>query len=155
MVLSVIKLTNQVTIILEILNLEGHPNRSTGSRVTSILLNGWILPIGQSGEGSRWRVCYQLGLPRLVFKYTASCMRSQGRHIIYEAQGHILSHGLKVLHDQPSIILLLRKTSSKFYNQHQQDLKLSPQLPALHFLFLYLFFLFLQTNYFWRVFLNF
>ena len=28
---------------LEILNLEGHPNRTTGSRV---LLNGWILPIG-------------------------------------------------------------------------------------------------------------
>ena len=35
-----------VTIFLEILNLEGHPNRITGSRVTAILLNGWILPIG-------------------------------------------------------------------------------------------------------------
>ena len=30
----------------EILNLEGHPNCITGSRVTAILLNGWILPIG-------------------------------------------------------------------------------------------------------------
>ena len=30
----------------EVLNLEGHPNRITGSRVTAILLNGWILPIG-------------------------------------------------------------------------------------------------------------
>ena len=29
----------------EILNLEGHQNR-TGSRVTAILLNGWILPTG-------------------------------------------------------------------------------------------------------------
>ena len=26
----------------------------------------WILPIGQNGEASRWRVCYQRGLPRLV-----------------------------------------------------------------------------------------
>ena len=27
-------------------NLEGHLNNITGSRVTAILLNGWILPIG-------------------------------------------------------------------------------------------------------------
>ena len=56
-----------VTIFLEILNPEGHPNRMTNSKVTAILLNGWIFPIGQSGEASRWRVCYQRGLPRLVF----------------------------------------------------------------------------------------
>ena len=31
-----------------------------------ILLNTWIFPIGQSGEASRWRVCYQRGVPRLV-----------------------------------------------------------------------------------------
>ena len=30
----------------EILNLEGHPTRITGSRVTAILVNVWILPIG-------------------------------------------------------------------------------------------------------------
>ena len=30
----------------EILNPEGHPNCITGSKVTAILLNGWILPIG-------------------------------------------------------------------------------------------------------------
>ena len=30
----------------EILALEGHPNRITGSKVTAILVNGWILPIG-------------------------------------------------------------------------------------------------------------
>ena len=29
-----------------ILNLEGHQNCITGSRVMAILLNGWILPIG-------------------------------------------------------------------------------------------------------------
>ena len=31
---------------LEILNLEGHLNCITGSRITAILLNGWILPSG-------------------------------------------------------------------------------------------------------------
>ena len=31
-----------VTIFREILNLEGHPNRITGSKVTAILVNGWI-----------------------------------------------------------------------------------------------------------------
>ena len=35
-----------VTNLLKILNLEGHQNRNTGSRITVILLNGWILPIG-------------------------------------------------------------------------------------------------------------
>ena len=34
------------TILQEILNLEGHPNRITGSKDTTILLNGWSLPIG-------------------------------------------------------------------------------------------------------------
>ena len=38
-----------LTNFLEILNLEGHPNHITGSRVTAILLNVWILPIGHSG----------------------------------------------------------------------------------------------------------
>ena len=36
---------NYLTIVSEILNLEGHPICITGSRVTAILLNGWILPI--------------------------------------------------------------------------------------------------------------
>ena len=51
-------------IYLEILNLEGHPNRITGSRVTPILLTGWILPSGGASavEGLR-----SAGLPRLVF----------------------------------------------------------------------------------------
>ena len=33
-----------VTIFKEILNREGHPNN--GLKVTAILMNGWILPIG-------------------------------------------------------------------------------------------------------------
>ena len=52
-----------VTIFLEILNLEEHPNCITGSRVTAILMNGWILLIGEASavEGLR-----SMGLPRLV-----------------------------------------------------------------------------------------
>ena len=37
-----------VKICKEILNLEGHLNCITGSKVTAILLNGWILPIGEA-----------------------------------------------------------------------------------------------------------
>ena len=39
---------NYVTIFKAILNIEGHPNRITGSKVTATLLNGWILPIGRA-----------------------------------------------------------------------------------------------------------
>ena len=54
---------SHVTIFKDILNLEGHPNCITGSRVTAILLNGLILPIdgASSVEGLRLT-----GLPRLV-----------------------------------------------------------------------------------------
>ena len=58
----------------EILNLEGHQNRIAGSRVTAILHNGWIFPIGQRGEASQWRVCYQRGLTRLVFVFSGLCI---------------------------------------------------------------------------------
>ena len=52
-----------VTIFKEILNPEGHPHRTTGSRVNAILLNGWILPIGRASavEGLQ-----TTGIPRLV-----------------------------------------------------------------------------------------
>ena len=45
------------------LNPEGHQNRITGSKVTAILLKGWILPISGASavEGLR-----STGLPRLV-----------------------------------------------------------------------------------------
>ena len=61
-----ISLRRHHTIFLEILNPGGCQNRITDSRVTAILLNGWIFPIGQSGEASRCWVCYQRGLPFLV-----------------------------------------------------------------------------------------
>ena len=50
-----------VTIFWEIINLEGHPNCTTSSKV---LLKGFILPIGETSavEGLR-----STGLPRLVF----------------------------------------------------------------------------------------
>ena len=43
-----------VTIVKDILNPEGHPNCISGSKVTAILLNGWILPVGEASSG---RVC--------------------------------------------------------------------------------------------------
>ena len=41
-------------IFSEILNLEEHLNRYTGSKVTAVLLNGWILPTGRVALG---KVC--------------------------------------------------------------------------------------------------
>ena len=38
----------------DILNLKGYENHNIGSKVTEILLNGWILPIGGVASG---RVC--------------------------------------------------------------------------------------------------
>ena len=46
--------TNYIGIVSEILNLKGHLNCSIGSKVTTILLNGWILPTGGVASG---RVC--------------------------------------------------------------------------------------------------
>ena len=50
-----------VTFFWEILNPEGHPNCITGSKVTAILLNGWILTIGgaSSVEGLRLQPAQQ------------------------------------------------------------------------------------------------
>ena len=52
-----------VTTVLEIPNLEGHPNCITGSKVMVILLNGWILLIGGVASG---RVCVWSLPSRLV-----------------------------------------------------------------------------------------
>ena len=54
---------DSVTIYYEILNLKGHPNHITGTRVTAIFLNGWILPIGGASVMDSLR---SMGLPRLV-----------------------------------------------------------------------------------------
>ena len=43
---------------------EEHPNRSTGSKVTVILLNGWILLIGGVSSG---RVCARSLRSSLVY----------------------------------------------------------------------------------------
>ena len=43
--------TNYFDIFSEILNLEGNLNRCIGSKVTAILLNGWILPSGGVASG--------------------------------------------------------------------------------------------------------
>ena len=45
-----------VIVIKKFLNLKGHQNFITGSKVTVILVNGWILPVGGDTSG---RVCAQ------------------------------------------------------------------------------------------------
>ena len=47
-----------VTIFKEMLNPKGHPNRSAGSKVTAILLNGGFFPLVElHWEGSAPRAC--------------------------------------------------------------------------------------------------
>ena len=54
---------DNITIFKEILNLTGYPHRNTGSKVTAILMNGWILPIGgiSSVKGLRLQPAQQAG----------------------------------------------------------------------------------------------
>ena len=52
------------TFIQEILNLKGHHNRIIGFKVTAILQNGWVLPMGGVASG---RVCACSLCSRLVF----------------------------------------------------------------------------------------
>ena len=62
------------TIFKEILNLEGHPSCRNGSKVTVILLNRWILPIG---EGSTSAACAAgLFLRQILYflKHKSSCV---------------------------------------------------------------------------------
>ena len=49
--------TNYIDIFSEILNLEGHQNCCIGSKVTAILLNGWILPTGGAALGREQQAC--------------------------------------------------------------------------------------------------
>ena len=46
--------TNYIDFFSEILNLAGHLNCCISSKVTTILLNGWIFPTGEVASG---RVC--------------------------------------------------------------------------------------------------
>ena len=50
-----------VIVIKNFLNPEGHQNPISGSKVTAILLKGWILPIGgaSAGEGLRLQPAQQ------------------------------------------------------------------------------------------------
>ena len=65
---------DHVTIFQEILNSKGYPNRITGSKVTAILLKGWILPMVElHREGSASAACAAgLFLLLLTFYYSLS-----------------------------------------------------------------------------------
>ena len=56
--------TTCIDIFSKILNLEGHLNSCIGSKVTAILLNGWILPNGRFALG---RACASCLRSRLLF----------------------------------------------------------------------------------------
>ena len=53
--------------IKNFLNPERHHNPFSGSKVTAILLKGWILPIGEATSG---RVCSCSLSSRLVYEYS-------------------------------------------------------------------------------------
>ena len=57
-----------VTIVLEILNPEGHLNPSTGSKCMAYLLNGWIFPIGGASAGKGLRLLV-LNVLRCLFYF--------------------------------------------------------------------------------------
>ena len=68
-----------VTIFWEILKPEGHPYRISGSKVTAILLIGWILSIcGASSEGSAPAAC----AAGLLYWYSAKNIK-QNHNILY------------------------------------------------------------------------
>ena len=83
-----------VIISEEILNLEGHPNRFTGLRVTVIFPNGWISPVGGASavEGLR-----STGLPLAV------------------------SYSTKILLDAPNNFTIRRIHLSKFSGMQQKN----------------------------------
>ena len=47
---------------------EGHPNCITGSRVTEILLNGWVLPVGGVALGRVYAAACAAGLFPSVYQ---------------------------------------------------------------------------------------
>ena len=67
----------------EIQNLEGHPNRTTGSKVLAILLYGWIFAYwwSFSGEGSASAACAAgLFLYSLQAIYMVKCEEDEKLH---------------------------------------------------------------------------
>ena len=59
---------------LGVLNPEGHPNHMTDSKVTAILVNKWILPVGGvvSGRVCVHRAACEAGLFSGLHKHTDS-----------------------------------------------------------------------------------
>ena len=53
----------------EILNPKGHQNRITGSKVTAIWLNGWILPIGGASSGRVLKHDGQFSKKKIIGRY--------------------------------------------------------------------------------------
>ena len=67
-----------VIVIKTFLNPKGHQNPINGSKVTAILLNGWILPIGGASAVDGLR---STGLPHLVSVGIGSYSNGWKHHI--------------------------------------------------------------------------
>ena len=80
-----------------------HLNPITGSKVTPILLNGWILPIG---EASAVKGLQSTGLPHLVlhyiFKTTLFVYCSQNTRIYMHIVSNTLQHSNTRANTRPS-----------------------------------------------------
>ena len=66
----------------EILNLEEHQNCKTGSKVTAILLNRWIMPIGGASavKGLRLQPAQQVGFIRELANFHAKVLLMHEHH---------------------------------------------------------------------------
>ena len=83
--------------VWNILNLEGHQNRITGSRVMAVLLNWWNLPIGEVASG---RVCLCSLRSRLVYPLQRNKLQPKMRiwfFIIHKGNSHHFPSGTFVL----------------------------------------------------------
>ena len=85
--------TNYIEIFSDILNPEGHQNCCIGSKVTTILLNGWILPTGGASLGRVSTLHYygrsrQCGRPII-----ARCSMGLGRSPLING---LIQHTLKL-----------------------------------------------------------
>ena len=67
--------TNYFDVFSEILYHEGHLNRCIGSKVTAILLNGWILPTGGAALGRVCPAACAAGLLFLNFLEGMACQK--------------------------------------------------------------------------------
>ena len=89
--------------IFKILNPEGHPNRITGSKVTAILLNGWIVPIGGASSGINRSSCQELfqknslKLKKVFLNFFSFYKRENNNQIYKKKKSYVLFYTARVV----------------------------------------------------------